>query len=137
MQHLDFLTKEEKDIFKTAIELDQRWIVEFAADRAPYIDQAQSVNLFIPANVSKKELHNLHYQAWKKGVKSLYYCRSVSMQRADKVSHKITTDEIKFDKEEEKQLPLTATSSLISESKNSENLRTNTGNNYEECLSCQ
>lgn len=84
VQHLDFLTDDEKDVFKTAFELDQRWVVEHAGDRAPLIDQAQSVNLFLPADVHKRELHQLHLQAWKKGVKSLYYCRSLSIQRAEK-----------------------------------------------------
>jgi ribonucleoside-diphosphate reductase alpha chain len=83
VQHLDFLTQDEKDVFKTAFEVDQRWIVEHAADRAPFICQAQSVNLFLPANVQKKDLHRIHWDAWKKGVKSLYYCRSKSIQRAE------------------------------------------------------
>ncbi|MBI1308796.1 MAG: ribonucleoside-diphosphate reductase subunit alpha [Proteobacteria bacterium] len=86
VMHLDFLTDEEKDVFKTAFELDQRWIVEHAADRAPYICQSQSLNLFLPADVHKRDLHMLHYMAWKKGVKSLYYCRSKSLQRAEVVS---------------------------------------------------
>ncbi|MCP5361740.1 MAG: ribonucleoside-diphosphate reductase subunit alpha [Hyphomicrobiales bacterium] len=84
VQHLDFLTQEEKDVFKTAPEIDQRWVVEHAADRTPYICQSQSVNLFLPGNVQKKHLHDVHYQAWKKGLKSLYYCRSTSLQRAEK-----------------------------------------------------
>ena len=88
VQHLDFLTQHEKDVFKTAFELDQRWVVEHAADRAPFICQSQSINLFLPANVNKRDLHQIHYQAWKKGVKSLYYCRSLSIQRADNVSEK-------------------------------------------------
>lgn len=83
VQHLDFLSQEEKDVFKTAFEIDQRWLIEHAADRTPYICQAQSLNLFLPANVHKKELHSLHFEAWKKGIKSLYYCRSKSIQRAE------------------------------------------------------
>lgn len=75
--------------FKTAYELDQRWIIEHASDRTSYICQSQSVNLFLPANVHKRYLHKIHMLAWKKGLKSLYYCRSQSMQRADKVSHDI------------------------------------------------
>ncbi len=82
VQHLDFLTPEEKDAFKTSFEIDQRWLLEFAADRSPYIDQAQSLNLFIPADVEKWDLMQLHFQAWEKGIKSLYYLRSKSMQRA-------------------------------------------------------
>ncbi len=89
VQHLEFLSEDEKDIFKTAYEIDQRWIVEHAADRTPYICQAQSVNVFIPGNVHKKDLHNIHFAAWKKGCKSLYYCRSTSIQRAEKVSHEV------------------------------------------------
>ncbi len=82
VQHLDFLTAEEKAAFKTSFEIDQRWLLEFAADRAPFIDQAQSLNLFIPADVDKWDLAMLHFQAWEKGIKSLYYLRSKSVQRA-------------------------------------------------------
>jgi len=82
VQHLDFLTPEEKDVFKTSFEIDQRWLVELAADRTPYIDQATSLNLFIPADVDKWDLLMLHYRAWELGVKSLYYLRSKSVQRA-------------------------------------------------------
>ena len=88
VQHLDFLTEHEKDVFKTAFELDQRWMIEHAADRTPFICQSQSLNIFMPANVNKRDLHQIHYQAWKKGVKSLYYCRSLSIQRADNVVRK-------------------------------------------------
>jgi ribonucleoside-diphosphate reductase alpha chain len=83
VQHLDFLSDDEKDVFKTAFELDQRWLIEHAGDRAPFICQAQSLNLFIPADIHKRDLHRLHFQAWKLGVKSLYYCRSKSIQRAE------------------------------------------------------
>ncbi len=82
VQHLDFLTQEEKDIFKTSFEIDQRWLIELAADRTPYIDQAQSLNLFIPADVEKWDLLMLHFRAWELGIKSLYYLRSKSIQRA-------------------------------------------------------
>ena len=88
VQHLDFLTEQEKAVYKTAFELDQRWIIEHAADRAPFICQSQSVNVFLPANVNKRDLHQIHFMAWKRGVKSLYYCRSLSIQRADNVSEK-------------------------------------------------
>ena len=88
VQHLDFLTEQEKAVFKTAFELDQRWVIEHAADRAPYICQSQSVNLFLPANVHKRDLHQIHVMAWKRGLKSLYYCRSLSLQRADNVGEK-------------------------------------------------
>jgi len=82
VQHLDFLSPEEKAVYKTSFEIDQRWLLEFAADRAPFIDQAQSLNLFIPADVDKWDLAMLHFQAWEKGIKSLYYLRSKSVQRA-------------------------------------------------------
>ena len=82
VQHLDFLSPEEKDTYKTSFEIDQRWLLEFAADRTPFIDQAQSLNLYIPADVEKWDLMHLHLQAWEKGIKSLYYLRSKSVQRA-------------------------------------------------------
>ena len=82
VQHLDFLTPDEKATYRTAFEIDQRWLIELAADRTPYIDQAQSLNLFIPADVEKWDLLMLHYRAWELGIKSLYYLRSMSVQRA-------------------------------------------------------
>jgi ribonucleoside-diphosphate reductase alpha chain len=82
VQHLDFLSQEEKDCYKTSFEIDQRWLLELAGDRAPYIDQAQSLNLFIPADVEKWDLLMLHFRAWELGIKSLYYLRSKSVQRA-------------------------------------------------------
>ena len=118
VSHLDFLTKEEKDTFKTAFEIDQRWIVELGADRTPHISQAQSINVFVPADIHKKELHDIHFQAWKKGLKSLYYCRSKSIQRAENVTAGSSTD---------------VTKNVYS--KNDES--NNKDNNYEECLSCQ
>lgn len=116
VQHLDFLTEAEKAVFKTAFELDQRWIIEHAADRTPYICQSQSVNLFLPANVHKRDLHQVHMLAWKRGLKSLYYCRSLSIQRADAVSEKA----VNLD-HQAKAAPAAAVSTT----------------NYEECLSCQ
>ena len=89
VQHLDFLTEQERAAFRTAFELDQRWVIEHAADRTPFICQSQSVNLFLPANVHKRDLHQIHMMAWKRGVKSLYYCRSLSIQRADTISEKV------------------------------------------------
>lgn len=86
VQHLDFLSQEEKDVFKTAFELDQRWLIEHAGDRAAYVCQSQSLNVFLPADVHKRDLHQVHLLAWKKGVKSLYYCRSKSIQRAEVVA---------------------------------------------------
>ncbi|WP_442882146.1 ribonucleoside-diphosphate reductase subunit alpha [Brevundimonas sp.] len=82
VQHLDSLTGDEKSVFKTAFELDQRWIIELSADRSPEICQAQSINVFLPGDVDKWDLHMLHWSAWERGVKSLYYLRSKSVQRA-------------------------------------------------------
>ena len=89
VQHLDFLDVWEKATFKTAVELDQNFIIRHAADRQPFIDQGQSVNLFFPADTTKKELHEAHLKAWKSGLKGLYYCRSLSVQRAEVVSEKV------------------------------------------------
>jgi len=116
VQHLDFLDDLEKDVFKTAFELDQRWIVEHAADRAPMVDQAQSVNIFLPANVHKRDLHQIHFQAWKKGVKSLYYCRSLSIQRAESSVSALNTSK-------DAMLKSMAKAQAAAD--------------YEECLSCQ
>ncbi|HEX3889200.1 MAG TPA: ribonucleoside-diphosphate reductase subunit alpha [Phenylobacterium sp.] len=82
VQHLDFLSQDEKDVYKTAFEIDQRWVVELAADRTPEICQSQSINLFLPGDVEKWDLHMLHFSAWERGCKSLYYLRSKSVQRA-------------------------------------------------------
>jgi ribonucleoside-diphosphate reductase alpha chain len=119
VQHLDFLDEHEKLVFKTAQEIDQRWIVDLGAERQEYICQAQSINLFLPGNVSKKDLHEIHFRAWHKGLKSLYYCRSTSIQRADKVSNKTEKDEINFSKD-------LSTNSVEPSS-----------NKYDECLACQ
>lgn len=89
VQHLEFLTEQEKAVFRTAFEIDQMAIIEQAADRVHYIDQAQSINLFIPPDITKKLLHELHFKAWELGVKSLYYCRSRSIGRAEKPSNLI------------------------------------------------
>ncbi len=117
VSHLEFLTQEEKDVFKTAFELNQKWIVELAADRTPNISQAQSVNIFIPADIHKKDLHQIHFQAWKKGLKSLYYCRSKSIQRAENINSGSSTDVTK--------------NVYKSEVKDKGEVE------YEECLSCQ
>ena len=82
VQHLDFLDDWTKDVFKTAVEIDQRWVIELAADRQEHICQSQSLNVFFPADVSKQELHAIHMMAWKRGVKSLYYLRSEAYKRA-------------------------------------------------------
>jgi len=109
VQHIEQLSQDEKDIYKTAFEIDQRWVIELAGDRAPYICQGQSINLFLPSNVDKWDLLMLHWMAWEKGVKSLYYLRSKSIQRAEYAGGKDT---------EIKQLETERT-------------------NYEECLACQ
>jgi ribonucleoside-diphosphate reductase alpha chain len=128
VQHLGFLTEQEKAVFKTAFELDQRWVVEHAADRAPFICQSQSVNLFLPANVHKRDLHQIHMMAWKKGVKSLYYCRSLSIARADNVSEKAVAP-----------AALTGATAPVSDGQGELALVTTAENatNYEECLACQ
>jgi ribonucleoside-diphosphate reductase alpha chain len=114
VQHLDFLTPEEKDTFKTSFEIDQRWLIELAADRTPYIDQATSLNLFIPADVDKWDLLMLHYRAWELGIKSLYYLRSKSVQRAGFAGGVEADNTI-----DPKQIELAATT------------------DYDECLACQ
>ena len=95
VQHLDILDEWQKDIFKTSMEIDQRWIVEHAADRQGYIDQAQSLNLFFRPDVNIMYLHAVHFMAWKQGLKTLYYCRSEKIGKADKVSKKIEREVIK------------------------------------------
>jgi ribonucleoside-diphosphate reductase alpha chain len=117
VSHLDFLTDLEKDVFKTAFELDQKWIIELSGDRTPHISQAQSINLFVPADIHKRELHKIHFDAWKKGLKSLYYCRSKSIQRAENVNDTKATD----------------VSANVYKSKS----QTTEQPEYEECLSCQ
>lgn len=109
ISHLQELTEDEKAIFRTAFEIDQRWVIELAGDRTPYICQGQSLNLFLPCNVHKWDLLMLHWMAWERGVKSLYYCRSKSIQRASFAS-----------------VESNATTSIT----------TKLGN-YEECLACQ
>lgn len=82
VQHLDILSDDEKVVFRTAFEIDQRWIIDLAADRAPFICQSQSINLYLPSDADKWDLHMLHWSAWERGLKSLYYCRSKSVRRA-------------------------------------------------------
>lgn len=94
-QHLAFLSDDEKDVFKTSMEIDQRWLIEHAADRQNFIDQAQSLNLFFRPDVNIKYLHAIHYLAWKQGLKTLYYCRSEKLGKADKVSKRIEREVIK------------------------------------------
>ncbi|NBR26114.1 MAG: ribonucleotide-diphosphate reductase subunit alpha, partial [Micrococcales bacterium] len=112
VQHLDWLDEYTKDVFKTSMEIDQRWIVAHAADRQKFIDQAQSVNLFFRPEVNIKYLHAVHFMAWSQGLKTLYYCRSEKIAKVDKLSRKIEREIIK-------ELDLTAIA------------------NGEECLACQ
>ena len=100
VQHLDFLDDYTKDVFRTAVEIDQKWVVEMAADRQQFVCQSQSVNLFFPANVSKQELHNIHMMAWARGMKTLYYARSEAYKRAEVVSDEKLRDYV-FDFDEE------------------------------------
>ena len=128
VQQLECMTEHEKLVFKTAFELDQRWLVELAADRTPYVCQSQSLNLFIPADIHKRDLHQIHFQAWRKGVKSLYYCRSKSVARAEAnlgaaVANENTSMKLGV-MELEPTLPLAATAKAEPV-------------NYEECLACQ
>ena len=94
VQHLDFLDDWTKEVFKTAVEIDQRWIIELAGDRQEYICQSQSLNIFFPSNVSKSELHAIHMMAWKRGVKTLYYLRSEAFKRAETVSDEVLRERI-------------------------------------------
>ena len=95
VQHLDWMSENDKAVFKTSMEIDQRWVVELAADRQQYIDQAQSLNLFFRPDANIKYVHAIHFTAWKKGLKTLYYCRSEKIGKADKVSKKIERQVIK------------------------------------------
>lgn len=95
VQHLDWMTEIDKEIFKTSMEIDQRWVIEHAADRQQYIDQAQSLNVFFRPDSHIKYIHAVHFMAWKKGLKTLYYCRSEKLAKADKVSKRIEREVIK------------------------------------------
>lgn len=129
VQHLDFLNDHEKLVFKTALEIDQRWLIEHAADRTPYVCQAQSLNIFLPADVHKRDLHQIHFQAWKKGVKTMYYCRSKSIQRADVVANfsKASAQNVpKKDDALQDGIAPTQPITFVADAAN-----------YEECLACQ
>jgi len=89
IQHLEFLDDWTKSVYKTSMEIDQRWLIDHAAHRQIYIDQAQSINLFFRPDANVKYLHAVHFQAWKQKLKTLYYCRSEKLAKADKVSKKI------------------------------------------------
>jgi ribonucleoside-diphosphate reductase alpha chain len=113
VQHLDFLSQDEKDQYKTSFEIDQRFIMEYAADRTDDIDQGQSINLFIPADIDKWDLMMLHFRAWELGIKSLYYLRSKAVQRAG------FAGSVEDDNTVDKPVVMVAPTS------------------YDECLSCQ
>ncbi|MGF1549774.1 MAG: ribonucleoside-diphosphate reductase subunit alpha [Sphingomonadaceae bacterium] len=117
VQHLDFLSREERDAFKTSFEIDQRWLLELAADRTPYVDQSASLNLFIPADVDKWDLLMLHFRAWELGIKSLYYLRSKSVQRAGFATGGVEADNTP----EHKKIEIAASPAT----------------DYDECLACQ
>ncbi|WP_017931992.1 ribonucleoside-diphosphate reductase subunit alpha [Robiginitomaculum antarcticum] len=115
VQHIAELDQHEKDTFKTAFELDQRWVIELAADRTPYICQSQSLNVFLPGDIQKWDLHMLHWTAWELGIKSLYYCRSKSIQRAAFAGSEDKVEKSDMEKAMEAAAPT----------------------DYEECLACQ
>ena len=95
VQHFEWLDENTRAVFKTSMEIDQRWVIELAADRQQYIDQAQSLNLFFRPDAHIKYLHAIHFMAWKKGLKTLYYCRSEKIGKADKISKRIEREVIK------------------------------------------
>jgi ribonucleoside-diphosphate reductase alpha chain len=122
VRHLDFLSDDQKAVFRTAFEIDQRWLIDLGAERAPFICQAQSLNLFLPADIHKRDLHQIHFRAWKKGLKSLYYCRSKSIQRSDLVAHQ--------------NLAPSAAVPYLGTVNSDERPQVNAAD-YEECLACQ
>jgi len=128
VQHITFLSDHEKDVYKTAYEIDQNWIIELSADRTPFISQAQSLNVFMAGNISKKYLHDIHFKGWKKGLKSFYYTRSTSIQRADKVSHSVVQAEDMKELERK---------NTMADNIAASNGIKMTPIEYDECLSCQ
>jgi ribonucleoside-diphosphate reductase alpha chain len=122
VQHLDCLSDEEKAVYRTAFEIDQRWVIELAADRTPFICQSQSLNLFLPADIDKWDLHMLHWTAWERGIKSLYYCRSKSISRAGFAGQ--------LEKKEKG-------ARIVRESGSDKNKAVPSRTDYEECLACQ
>jgi len=133
VQHLDFLSEHEKSVFKTAFEIDQRSVVDLAADRVPFVCQGQATNLFLRADCHKRDLLAIHLRAWARGLKALYYCRSLSIQRAENVSAKVEVVDIMAD-----EAPQTAADRLPSLSMEPiHQLNEVAETNYEECLACQ
>ena len=131
VQHLDCLDDHEKAVFKTAFEIDQRWLVEHGADRAPFICQSQSLNIFLPADVHKRDLHQIHMMAWKRGVKSLYYCRSLSIQRAETVAGEALAAPMGDQALSAPRVDVPSTVPLVPPAAPQQST------DYEECLSCQ
>ncbi len=139
VQHLDGLTADEKEVYKTAFEMNQRWLIEHAADRTPYITQAQSLNVFMQPDIHKKDLHDIHFLAWKKGIKSCYYGRSKSIQRAEVVA---TDHKSKKNSSLDLVAPVVAQGEMGSNKAPIRKLKLVSQNmeeqeDYEECLSCQ
>jgi ribonucleoside-diphosphate reductase alpha chain len=132
VQHLDFMSDDEKDTFKTAFEIDQRWLIDHAGDRAEFICQSQSLNVFLPADVEKKTLHDVHWRAWQKGVKSLYYCRSRSVVRAESHASLSVTGATAAPTTGGLGLPVDGAIQPLPLAASDEN-----DGDYEECLSCQ
>jgi ribonucleoside-diphosphate reductase alpha chain len=128
VQHLGFLSGMERDIFKTAFEIDQRWVIELAADRSPFVCQGQSVNVFLPGDIDKWDLHMLHWSAWEKGVKSLYYCRSKSVQRAGFANSKKSADETAAAREAATEPGMENVGAMMAAAAKTD---------YDECLACQ
>ena len=123
--NLEFLSDDEKAVFRTAFELDQRWLIDFAADRTPYICQSQSLNLFLPGDVHKRDLHKIHLMAWQRGVKSLYYCRSRTLQRGESHSG------LRNKEAQSVKIPLRGEIDINDKASDSN------PNDYDECLACQ
>ncbi len=141
VQHLDFLSEHEKMVFRTAFELDQNWLIEHQGDRTPHVCQASSLNVFIPANIHKSDLHKIHFDAWRKGLKSLYYCRSLSIQRAESSQATGTYGDLTGDplkaKEEGNLPPSEQPETVIQEGAVEGVKMVENTNNYDECLACQ
>ena len=129
VQHLECLSEHEKAVFKTAFELNQQWLVDLAAERTPFITQSQSLNVFLPSDVHKRDLHKIHFSAWEKGVKTMYYLRSKSLQRPEVVA---SNGKIKIKKSATE---VVASVNTFEEEKLI--LSPENENHYEECLACQ
>ena len=129
------MNEDEKAVYKTAFELDQRWVIELAADRTPFIDQSQSVNIFLPADIHKRDLHQIHFMAWKRGMKSLYYCRSKSIQRAEDITTRESAEGVTGSADTDFALPATIIEKLPLVARDVSENTENT--DYEDCIACQ